>query len=86
MRPARPFVPCLLALPLALAGCASEPGGGFPSTGTQTGGVQGTICIPAGIGGVRDTLVSVFPDEDEDGNPDTETPAAATGGASSSPT
>jgi hypothetical protein len=75
MRPALALTSFSLLVPLALAGCPTDPDS-FGRTDTETGGVEGSICAPTGLDGVRAVTVAVYPDEDEDGVADGDTPSA----------
>ncbi len=67
---------CLLAS-VALTGCPTEPDSGFRMR-TPDAGIRGVICAPDGVHEVHDAFVSLFPDDDEDGEPDTLDPIAST--------
>ncbi len=70
----------VLTLSLAsLAGCVGLSGEDtFRRSGANSGGAEGTICLPGGIEGVRGARVEVYADDDMDEVPDSDTVIAST--------
>ncbi|MCO4769602.1 MAG: hypothetical protein KDA24_06180 [Deltaproteobacteria bacterium] len=66
-----------LSLPLsACVGLAADDT--FGRSDSESGGVEGSICLPNAVSGVSEAVVSVFIDEDADGLADGETADATT--------